>query len=329
MPQASTVVQLVGMGDITQRLQNREQRVHVNLGPTCNNNCIFCMEEDREARQQVNSALTPARVAEILEANRGAAEVCFTSGEPTLVAQLPEYATLARELGYTRRSVMTNGRRLSYRSYTRGLVRAGINFFYVSIHGHTAKLHDALVRTYGAFEQTRTGVENVAELWRYGVTLHTSTVVTRRNLPHLAEIYAFLRQRGVHQVVFNVMQANGRAHTHFERIFPPYALIAAEMGRLLDESEEARPEAFLVDIPLCVTEGVVPDYSRGYVEHYVHYDIAHGELVSVARSELDDSERVKRPECARCRYDPVCAGVWRNYIARMGWAEFEPVPPPG
>ena len=41
--------------------------------------------------------------------------------------------------------------------------------------------------------------------------LHTSTVVTDRNLPFLLDIYRFLRGHGVDQVVFNVMQANGRA----------------------------------------------------------------------------------------------------------------------
>ena len=35
-----------------------------------------------------------------------------------------------------------------------------------------------------------------------------------------AKAYAFLRGRGVDQVVFNVMQANGRANTFFDKIFP-------------------------------------------------------------------------------------------------------------
>ena len=64
---------------------------------------------------------------------------------------------------------MTNARALSIQRYAAGLVKAGINRFYVSIHGHTAKLHESLVRTPEAFEQTVAGIRNVAALKRYGM----------------------------------------------------------------------------------------------------------------------------------------------------------------
>jgi cyclic pyranopterin phosphate synthase len=317
--------------------------VHINLGPVCNNNCLFCMEEDRQLRYEVNSAITPPRVRTILEGNAGAEEVCFTSGEPTLVKELPSYCTWARALGYSRVSVMTNGRRLSHMPYTAGLVRSGMTHFYVSIHGHEARLHDSLVRTPGAFAQTVAGIDNLARLKAWGVTVHTSTVITKRNLPHLGSIYRFLRGHGVDQVVLNVMQATGRADTHFEQIFPSYTEIAAEMRRLIETCGEPEPEAYLVDIPLCTTEGI-PDRNRGFVERYVHYEVADGrdapsdeaaararrsadgQFLEVERADLDAVEREKRPECRTCTYDAVCEGVWKRYVSRYGWDEMVPVP---
>src|SRR5690606_39360701 len=129
-----------------------------------------------------------------------------------------------------------------------------------SIHGHHRKLHDGLTRTPGSFEQTVAGLEQVARLKPYGVVLHTSTVITKRNLPHLGEIYRFLRARGVDQVVFNVMQANGRANTYFKQLFPRYSEIAAEAERFLAEAgrREQPVMAFFVDIPLCTTTAL-PD----------------------------------------------------------------------
>jgi cyclic pyranopterin phosphate synthase len=331
--------------DITQRISAREERIHINLGPVCNNNCIFCMEEDREMRYVVNSSLTSDHIRSILETNGGGEEVCFTSGEPTLVEQLPEYVAWAKELGYKKRSVMTNGRRLSYMSYAAKLVKAGMNFFYISIHGHMEKLHNSLVRTQGAFDQTVAGLDNIHRLQKFGVTLHTSTVITKRNVVHLPEIYAFLRAHGVQQAVFNVMQANGRANTHFDAIFPPYTQIVTEMKRFLADCDEDEPQAFLVDIPLCTTEGI-PDLNRGYVESYVHYEVADleggslqgddrvaaqarrsedGVYLEVTRDDLDTVERSKRPECLTCRYESSCEGVWKNYLARYGWDEFQPV----
>jgi cyclic pyranopterin phosphate synthase len=327
---------------IEERLRQQGERLHVSIGAVCNNNCVFCMEEDRDGRYVNNSAMTPERVRWMLEQHRGAEEVCFTSGEPTTRPELPDLVAWAKELGYRRISVMTNGRRLSHLPYAAALAKAGMNRFYISIHGHTKKLHEGLTRTPESFEQTAAGLASVARLKRFGVELHTSTVITDRNLPHLLEIYRFLRARGVDQVVFNVMQANGRANTYFDQIFPRYTEIAAEFRRFLREVGEARPMAFLVDIPLCVTEGI-PDFNRGYVERYLHYDLAdqvalpridreeramEGQgkgLLKVLRSDLDDEQRHKREACAACRYDRVCEGVWGNYTRRYGWEEMIPI----
>jgi MoaA/NifB/PqqE/SkfB family radical SAM enzyme len=331
-------------GRIEQRIEAKRERVHVLTGAVCNNNCIFCMEEDREGRYTTNSATTDDSVRRILEHSANTEEVCFTSGEPTTNPALPRWIKLAKSHGVPTISVMTNGRALSYERYAKGLVAAGLNRVYISIHGHELRLHEGLTRTPGSFAQTVAGIEMVASLKRYGVALHTSTVVTKRNLPHLVEIYRFLRARGVDQVVFNVMQANGRANTYFTQIFPRYDEIAAQFASFVDAQSktEPRPMAFLVDIPLCTTQAV-PDFNRGYVESYVHYEppSATGAglfdedglaarrtsdgLVQIRRSDLDDAARQKQASCSTCRYDAVCEGVWGNYVRHYGWDEFRPV----
>lgn len=331
---------------ITERIAHQDQRLHVSIGAVCNNNCVFCMEEDREGRYVNNSAMTRDRVRWMLEEHAGAEEVCFTSGEPTTRPELPEFATWARELGYRRISVMTNGRRLAHLPYAVALAKAGMNRFYVSIHGHTPQLHDGLTRTPQSFPQTVAGLDSVAKLRRHGVELHTSTVLTKRNLPHLLDIYRFLRGHGVDQVVFNVMQANGRANTFFAQLFPRYTEIAEAFRGFLRQVQETQPMAFLVDIPLCTTEGV-PDFNRGYVEKHLHYDVpelaildgfrpeqraAQGGgrgLVLLTREDLDQAKREKRAECHACRYTAQCEGVWSNYVRHNGWEELIPVPPDG
>lgn len=327
---------------IEEKLGQRDERLHISIGAVCNNNCVFCMEEDREGRYVNNSAMTPERVRWMLEHHRGAEEVCFTSGEPTTRPELPDFITWSKTLGYRRISIMTNGRRLSHLPYALSLARAGMNRFYVSIHGHTKKLHEGLTRTPDSFEQTVAGLDSIAKMKRFGVELHTSTVITDRNLPHMLDIYRFLRGHGVDQVVFNVMQANGRANTYFEQIFPRYTQISETFRAFLRDVGEEKPQAFLVDIPLCTTEGI-PDFNRGYVERYFHYDLAEqvtipavdrderaaeggGKgLLRVLRSDLDDAERQKGPACSSCRYDRVCEGVWGNYTRRYGWDEMRPV----
>ena len=303
------------------------------------------MEQDRQGRRRVNGALAHDKIRAILEECRGAAEVCFTSGEPTLVAALPRYIRWAAQLGYPRVSLMTNGRRLAYADYCARLVDSGLNHFYISVHGHTARLHDGLVRTPGALAQTVTGLDNAARLQARGVALHSSTVVTRRNLNHLQAIYSFLRGRAVQQVVFNVMQATGRAEAHFQRLFPPYSEIAAVFARLLKDLDEEAPPVFLVDIPRCATERI-PGFNRGVLEAYTHYEVgaelrcaeapegeekqtrrvlSDGETVEIARADHDTWQRSKREACGRCKYEKQCPGVWNAYLKHHGWDGLEPV----
>src|SRR5690606_22871257 len=106
--------------------------------------------------------------------------------------------------------------------------------------------------------------------------------------------------------------------------FPTYTEIAAAARDFLAEAgqHERQVMAFLVDIPLCTTTAL-PDFNRGYVEDYVHFEPPpeaargllsdevlaarrggdDGELIQIRRGDLDESARSKRPECRECRYD--------------------------
>ena len=57
---------------VTDRIARTDERLHLSIGAVCNNNCVFCMEEDRDGRYVNNSAMTRERVRWILERHRGA-----------------------------------------------------------------------------------------------------------------------------------------------------------------------------------------------------------------------------------------------------------------
>ncbi|HQP34882.1 MAG TPA: radical SAM protein, partial [Polyangiaceae bacterium] len=99
---------------VVDRMRGQGARVHVPIGGECNNHCLFCMEADRASRARAAKRMTAARVRELLAAQRGVEEVCFTSGEPTMRPELGLLVRWARESGCARVSLMTNGRRLAY-----------------------------------------------------------------------------------------------------------------------------------------------------------------------------------------------------------------------
>ncbi len=336
-------------------------RLHVCVGEDCNNNCIFCMEDDRKARHDRMAGQTDDDVRRMLASvDPSVREVMFTSGEPTLHPKLPEYVRWAAEAGFEIVGLITNGRRLSYRPYAQSLLDAGLNHVLVSIHGPDATTHDALTRTRGSFVQALTGLANLARLKRDfpSLKVHTAYVVNARNYDKVRAFFEVMRPFRVDQHVFNMMMPDGRGGTFFDRLMPRYRDVVWSFKAFVDGlSPDERARVFLLDIPYCATQ-MLPDEVRGYVERYFHFEPegdVHLDLhaddtqpssvspdidplmesqaltgearayTKVAKTARDDRVRTKRPECSACGFERQCRGVFRSYIDRFGWDEFEPV----
>jgi len=242
-------------------------------------------------------------------------------------------------------------------------VKAGLNHFIVSIHGPDARTHDALTRTRGSFEQAMAGLKVLKALQRLTrIDIHTSTVINARNYRLMRQIYDVLSPY-VDQLVFNVLQPWGRGHTLWYRLMPRYSDVAQEFAAFLKTFSDPPNNVFLLDIPYCVTQDRgIPDHNRGFNERRVHYDnlpdrpdywpdsdietdsddVRAGgaqakvllereaagldELLFVHhRDDQDQQQRIKRAQCGNCAFDHICDGVWKTYVKKFGWDEFQPV----
>ena len=232
--------------------------LHVLVGASCNNNCIFCMESDRPGRRKHVDAQTPDDIRSMIEDYPFKSEILFTSGEPSLNPDLPDYIARAKRSGFATIGLITNGRRFAYPDYAGSLVQKGLNKVTVSIHGHTAQLHDSLTRSRGSFEQSISGLENLAQLKATRrIELHTSTVVVKRNLEHVSEIYRFLMEFQVDRLCFNVMMVKGRGEEKFDLLMARYGEISKTFKNLAEQiGPEGVRQVSLADVPRCAAEGL-------------------------------------------------------------------------
>jgi MoaA/NifB/PqqE/SkfB family radical SAM enzyme len=327
-------------------MDSRARRLHICLGADCNNNCLFCMEEDRTARKTRLSRIDTSTARKILAESPTREEIMFTAGEPTLRADLPDLIGYAATLGYGRIGMITNGRRLSYEGYARKLVGAGLNYVLVSIHGHTARLHDGQTRTPGSFEQTVAGMANLVRISNAApgtLKFVCTTVLNRRNMAGVADHVRFLRTFRPDEIVFNAVQPLGRGARHFARLVPTYGELVSRFGAALESLGGDLSDLFLLDVPRCMTRGLPPEV-LGFVEEHAHFEpeeevlaglqgesgtmetaVSKSRLSLVDKSQLDGVLRVKGPDCPRCVFFDTCEGVWRVYVDEYGLDEFRPV----
>src|SRR5262249_43154549 len=121
--------------------------------------------------------------------------VVFTGGEVTLEKSLFDFVRLARSSGAFRHvRLQTNGRKIADPAFARELVEAGIDEFFISLHGDTVQLHDAITQRPGSFDELIRGFENLAA---HPVRRMTNTVVHRTNMGAFEGIVEIAHAHGV------------------------------------------------------------------------------------------------------------------------------------
>jgi len=308
-------------------LEIREGEVlHVHVGDRCPNRCLFCNEDAAVRRARVRGT-TAVDVAAVLDRFRGVPEVLFTCGEPTWHPALPDFVALARDRGVPRIALITNGRRLADDAYLRDLVARGLNKLAISVHGHTAAVHDALTRRPGSFAEVARGLANVARLRAEGAggaALHVTlnAVITRQNRPHLAAMHAWFAGFRPDEVVLNALSPRSRGDRHFEALMDPYRDILAALEPL--NRPFLAPPLRVMEIPGCVLVHGGFLHSGGR-ERWLVYE---KDVPAIETTAAMDPFFQKLPTCRECRLNPTCEGIYRRYAERFGTAEFVPVRAP-
>lgn len=173
------------------------------LGTTtrCNLGCAHC---PLPSRAQQGDRPTADCISQIERGRQsGCTELVFTRGEATLRPDLPTLIGLARDLGYDRIALQTNGRMLTYRRFASKLVDAGCRDFEVSVFGASPAAHDAVALEPGAFEQTLSGIRNVVALGAdCSIAVPVLAATAGADGDGLESVVALASELGVEEITF-------------------------------------------------------------------------------------------------------------------------------
>jgi MoaA/NifB/PqqE/SkfB family radical SAM enzyme len=179
----------------------------------CNNACAICMLSSLEDRlAAIPFDLFRALVVKLVNDGRQR-NLILSGGEVTTFEHLERYVEFAASLSwFSRIQIQTNGRRLADPHYLRRLIDAGVNEFFISLHG-PEEVHDAITRHPGAFREVMAGLENLSR--HAGIGVITNTVWTRLNSGHAASLFSQIAKlpfiREMHLWNFFPMEDKSRA----------------------------------------------------------------------------------------------------------------------
>ncbi|MGA2504498.1 MAG: radical SAM protein [Anaerolineales bacterium] len=197
-------------------------RLDLALTYRCNNDCAHCynvqhssptaLEQGGKFTQadasNAKAELSTGGWQRVLDKawELGIPHIIFTGGEPTLRDDLPDLVAHAEKNGQIT-GLNTNARRLSDPRYVEKLVAAGLDHIQITVESNNAEVHDAMVRTRGAFPQTIKGLKNALASPLY---VMTNTTMLRTNAHTIPSTLDFLADTGVPTVGLNALIYSGR-----------------------------------------------------------------------------------------------------------------------
>lgn len=331
--------------------RDTRRNVEINVGKICNNKCVFCLDglPATEMRRYMPYPEMQGEIQRWFDA--GTRSVGFLGGEPTTYPWILEAVRFARDLGYTRIALATNGTKFFRHEFVDRLLDAGLTRVTMSMHGHNAKLEDALTLVPGNFEKKKSGLKYLLEQRAAGKlrdNVSVNVVVNAWNYRFLPNILRFFFELGLDDVRANFVRAEGYAETETALIpkltdVVPYVLKAV----LLNEYHYKRTFT-LGSFPLCVLPRELitnQNLARKYIGEFRDLDTdcsiktltSDGFPDGIAtiedgRARFNWQDRKKydlkaQPEarCAGCRYANVCEGVWKNYLPVHGDGELRAI----
>lgn len=288
------------------------------IGERCQDRCVFCSD-----LPDVEVTVPFARLLTRMEAARveGATTLQLSGLEPTLREDFLDLVQTARDLGYERVLVITNGRRFRDPVFTEHAMLAGVTDVIVSIHAHTPELEARIVGDRDSWDDKVGGICELAGR----AHVEANTVVTVANLPHLSEVARFLATLDLERWNVHAARPFGWGIRHFADAIPPIALAGAAAGAAARIARASGLPAFVCDFPACALPGGADLVGEPEDK----------EVIAVLKSGKEQPlegltkklvHKVKGEPCAACAASPRCEGVYREYVARRGWSEIRPVP---
>ncbi len=173
--------------------------VNLAIGAECGQRCAFCSVKETWPAEDGGEVTQRALEAELAEKRRrGVRKVRVNGYDPLAFSRILDVLRFATEAGFVEADVFSPCTLLADEAFCDAVLAAlpAVRRFHVPLYGATAEVHDAVVGVPGAFERAQRAIDLlVRKEGPRAVSL--ISVLVRKNVPHVSELLAFVRSRGL------------------------------------------------------------------------------------------------------------------------------------
>ncbi len=289
--------------------------VDVQIGYACNVQCDYCSITDEMRQENMSLAAVMNTLADARA--KGATQVAFGGGEPTIRRGLLPLIRWCRDRGYLSIKVASNGMMYSYSDYAKQAVEAGLNEFHISFMAHTPELYSHIMGKVEAFDLVTEGVRNLA---KHGHKPVGDLIIKSDTWMHLADIVDHWAGEGVERFNLWLVSLSDRNKDNLDSLLPVSEMREGIVAAF-EQGKKLGVEVLSRHIPRCMFPG--------YEDHVA--DLRDDKvLVITPRStftlwESKISPNAYGERCLGCRYkDNECLGLRQDYLERYGDGEVVP-----
>ncbi len=290
----------------------------IELGIACNNNCLFCYQRNLRKVKGYPKRLPLEEIRRKLRwgIENGYRHAGFEGGEPTVRSDIVQIIDYARQLGYHRISITTNGRRLSDPDFARALVDAGLNAVGFSIHGPDPQTHIAHTQRKRSYEQALAGVRNIVALSKERrIDLNIFTVVTRKNADKLVDIALLFRGMGIRLFILQpIIYSKGNFIDFTDLVLPLDELVSA-IRKVIYAGIKHDFQVKLFNLPPCLFSDILPGLEMDPLPPSVFRE---DEQLKAGEMQAGDEDGyVRLFACRDCVLRRVCPGLPLSLLPRF------------
>jgi len=311
--------QLPGNGRSESRAENHKGALFVPeiyITGRCNQNCLFCSVSANKPGGRKEPALSEIK-NRLDQFKKLSHKIRITGGEAAVRKDFLEIIKYAKSIGFETIAVESNGQKFSNLSFAEKTVQAGADDFFISFHGHNAKLYDSMTCSPGSFTRAKQGIINLGNL---GQRVSINIVITARNYKYLPEVVRLLRDKlGQSSVTLSFPIMSGELMRH--RNLVPKMTDAVPYIKKALQANSGKTKISVQHLPFCVL-GEANKYNI-WVKVQKKTVIDNPNFVITI--EPKNAHDRKDKGCAGCRYDNICYGIREGYADFYGFGELKPV----